>query len=251
MTKYLVVSDVHGYIDPLERVLTNADLYQEIWFLGDVIGHDAMVSADSFLRCYSLLYKFRDKIRCVIGNWEYWILNPQKDKDENSPQYIYREYLQARREELKNAGLYTWIAEWPEKIDRDEFAYIHGSPSAFRDPTFHTTETYILPQNGKYVSTIFLNKMINRPHLLFAHTHQPGYFRVNCVSDPQFNTLQRRDLDKPFDYEGKGFKIHYAINPGSISQNRKIYLDNELVDPGRTALVIDTEKKTFTFIEVK
>lgn len=251
MAKYLVISDVHGHIEPLKKVLETVQNYDEIWFMGDVIGHDENLKPEDYLECYSLLYEHQDKVVCIAGNWEYWLFHPERDQNPKLEQYQYRNYLPIKRVEMENAGLLDWVAKWPEKSEREQFTLIHGSPYSYRDPDFlHAIETYILPQDGNFVSGIFQRK-IATPHLLFTHTHEAGYFKFNSANVPVWNSLQKKDIDQPYKYNGLDHRIHFAINPGSISQNRKINQGDAPVDPQRTALVIDTVSKEFTFIEVK
>ena len=97
MAKHFVFSDVHEDHASLEKALyiaQNISNLDDIWFLGDVIGHRLDGYADdAFIHCLEILKDIKGDKRFVKsrkrkpvlkplrGNWEYWLFDPKHDED--------------------------------------------------------------------------------------------------------------------------------------------------------------------------
>ena len=78
--RHLVLSDLHENRPALLRafeVTEAAGGFDDIWFLGDLLGHCISKSVCDALYCLQVLRE-RSAV-CVIGNWEEWFLLPEQD----------------------------------------------------------------------------------------------------------------------------------------------------------------------------
>ena len=101
--RHLVLSDVHENQNSLMRFILKAaksrDGFDDIWLLGDLFGHSEDAVGEKRLR-RSFLSVLSDlslvPIHSVFGNWEYWLMHPEKDR-ENEAQQNFIESLSTRR----------------------------------------------------------------------------------------------------------------------------------------------------------
>lgn len=256
MPKILVVSDIHQDDRALETILRCSADYDQIWFLGDVVGHGDHVKhkypdyEGNAQVCYEMLQ--HHKAQCIIWNWEYWLLNPEKDKEKDSNQYPYRDELTIAREGLKRKGLLDWISSWKQDIPISPFTLVHGSVDRYNGPgseADHPSEVYLMPEELDIVKRVFLYKKTSTPHMLFGHTHIPGYFTYNGHFYPEWHDIKKSDLDvsHPYKLEMISRVVHFVINPGSANLNRNKDSKGYWSDVYGTILEINTDEHTFTY----
>lgn len=252
MTLILVISDIHKDDRALRSALENLT-YEKVWCLGDVAGHanyvrDNYDDYDGDIRAsYQLL---RDKgASCIKGNWECWLLNPEKDDDPDAFQYKYRDELISDRAALAKTDMIEWIRnEWKTIIEfpEEKFTLVHGN--IFGRPGTEACEDYLYPELTREINRIRRN--VDR-HMLFGHTHIPGYFKANGVGIPIWKSLTPQAMDEDIKYNLDHHNIQFFINPGSINQQQSI--DRRKVDrvdfPG-TVIIINTDDETFRYVPI-
>ena len=167
-----IISDVHGNLDALEAVLSDAADVDQVWCLGDVVGYGPQPN-----ECVALL-RAREAL-CVAGNHD-WAAIGKMDTSEFNPEATeaalwtgaqltaeHRDYLGALPEQLQAGAL-------------DEFTLVHGSP---REPIWeYLTHVSVARLNFDYFQT---------PYCLVGHTHVPLIFQRPLPSErsPSYRTL--------------------------------------------------------------
>jgi predicted phosphodiesterase len=214
MAKHLIISDLHENITALKSAIEEAQKlggFTDIWFLGDSIGHHGKnnLDSDDCIACLKLLQK--ENAMAVRGNWEQWLLRVNKKKEKNEHYGL----LKRRHKELQNADMLGFIKSWSVEKRVGNFTLAHGSPYACNNSGEEVMrwETYLHPWMGECISTIFSHKHISTKHLIFGHTHDPGYFHYNGIF------AYWVDVDKlhtPISL-GNYPENHFAINPGSLT----------------------------------
>ncbi len=265
MTKHLVISDIHQDDRALQSLLKSAKDYDAIWCLGDVAGHKDQLEkkyagegyTGDVLACYQMLREINAK--CIIGNWEGWLLQQERDNDETAYQHPYASELAEIRDVLKGTDILDWIKCWETSMYLDNlFTLVHGSIDNNGNDKAKMWETYIRPKRPgvkqdvknhddiELIHNIFWRKKLNTPHMLHGHTHIPGHFIWNRNLPEWYGP----DLDYEYPYNYRNRTSHYIVNPGSLSLNRVSNGSAFERDLQGTALVIDTHKHVFYYISV-
>lgn len=227
--------------------------FDDIWLLGDLFGHSDDATGEEeltqpVLNAFQILEKYKGP--AVRGNWEHWLIHPEHDA-RSKYQGKYRDQLVQRRELLSqrdNRALLDWIARdtiriLPE-IETPEFTMFHGcSYPCHRNSDYqpHPCECYLFPRDLNIVTRgLFGNaENLKTPHFLFGHTHTPGFFTYSVTSMKnmwQFFTMDMQGRAIRYGDPGQRF----GINPGSAG-----------IETGRfprTAVLLDTYQKTFTYL---
>ncbi len=131
--RHLVISDLHENYPALQRALAAAEQaggFDDIWFLGHAIGH-----CDGALHCDrdACLRELQNRgAICVLGNWEGWLLHPERNND--SYQKMHAETLQHLGSGLAT-DLAAYIREWEVKIELGDFTLTHGAPALGNNKT--------------------------------------------------------------------------------------------------------------------
>jgi len=252
MTKILVISDIHRDDRGIEFALEQTN-HNEVWCLGDVSGHIEYVKEKyngylgNHLKCYQLLKQRH--AHCIKGNWEHWLLNQAKDNDPQAFQFKYREELIAERKVLEGSGILEWIdKEWKTEDVQDDFTLTHGSIDNNGDEKVEKWEYYLYPDYTREVGRLITRKKLETHHMLFGHTHIPGFFKSNG-NVPEWYPLTPQNINDEFDYNLGDHLIHFIINPGSLNVNNGRRSDIRAGLPG-TALIIDTETQKFRFLPI-
>lgn len=197
---------------------------------------------------YQILGKY--KSMAVRGNWEYWLTHPERDA-RNKYQGKYADQLAQRRALLgkrNNKPLLDWASRntvlvFPEQGEA-EFTLFHGCSYVFyrnSDYQPHPCECYLFPRDLNMVTRgLFGNpENLRTPHFLFGHTHTPGFFTYSVTSMVNMWQFFQPDLkDRPISYGDSSRR--YGINPGSAGIETRRF--------PRTAILLDTAEKTFTYI---
>lgn len=238
--RHLVISDLHERYDYLDSALRQAhDMggFDDIWFLGDVVGHCG--DACERDRCIRLLQE-RHAV-CVRGNWEYWLLRPEADSDDPEGQSPHAYALSAIRKELP-PGTLEFLSTWPTVRTMGCFTLAHGVPSSeVADPDRDQCESYIYPESFRKVDRIFQHALVSTSHVVLGHTHLAGMFHHNG-HQPRWQGLKPEWLAREQTVDGMDGR--YVINPGTASDSSR-----RGGSEYPTALVLATEANNdrFTF----
>ena len=255
--RHLVLSDLHENSEALKRFIQIAEArpggFDDIWLLGDVFGHSVEATG-----AYDLTRPVLDDLMSLMrydgyavqGNWEYWLSHPERDPN-NKDQGKYSEQLIQRRELLAGYNGRPLL----DRLTRDsvlihsengtpEFTLFHGcSYPCHRNSDYQPEpcECYLFPRDLNIVTRGLFGDPghLASPHFLFGHTHIPGYFTYSVtgmVNMWQFYTDQLKDT--PVSYGDEA--LRFGINPGSAGIAEKNH--------PRTALLLDTGEKTFTYL---
>jgi diadenosine tetraphosphatase ApaH/serine/threonine PP2A family protein phosphatase len=159
--KIAVISDIHGNLEALNRVLEYIDKLEgekRVVCLGDIVGYGPNPA-----ECFKIVESLTDKI--CLGNHEYAILD--EDFDYQMVKYARKAIRWTRGilgEEIREA-----ISRLPIQIEEDNVLYVHASPD---DPM---QWKYITNANIAYSG---LNEM--KHSLCFVgHSHIPGVYAYN------------------------------------------------------------------------
>jgi diadenosine tetraphosphatase ApaH/serine/threonine PP2A family protein phosphatase len=206
----LVLSDIHANIAALDAVLAAAPAVDEIWHLGDVVGYgpepDAVVARLGELAAIG-----------VRGNHDAAALGGDEIESFNVDA---RRAMEWTRTAISD-GTRAWLERLPERLVRDDWTLVHGSP---RDPIWeYVTSTPV-------ARAAFADLGTTRG--LHGHTHMPiGFLEEDGVLD----TMS----------PGSGSVLELGsrralLNPGSVGQPRDGI-------PTASWLVLDTGAGTATW----
>ena len=185
-----VLSDIHANLAALDAVLAAIPSVDEVWQLGDVVGYgpepDEVVAR---LRDIGALGVRGNHDAAAVGGLEIESFNVDA-----------RRAMEWTRTAIA-ADTRAWLAALPERLEREGFTLVHGSP---RDPIWeYVTSTPVARAGIAAMDT---------PFGLHGHTHVP----VAYLEDDG----HARD-DEP----GRGLADHVRrhralLNPGSVGQPR-------------------------------
>ena len=86
--RHLVISDLHENCRALLNFIRKAEKtpggLDDIWLLGDLFGHsDEATGAEDLtqnvLNMFQILERYKGP--AVRGNWEYWLMHPERDEN--------------------------------------------------------------------------------------------------------------------------------------------------------------------------
>ena len=251
----MVLSDLHENSGALQHFIRIAEHlpggFDDIWLLGDVFGHsdDATGLEDLTQEVMDeLMILMRYKGPAVQGNWEYWLTHPERDRS-NKDQGKYTEQLTQRRtllEKKKYKPLLDRLSANTALVSPEtgEFTLFHGCSYCCLGNSVYQPqpcECYLFPRDLNTVTRgLFGNaENLRTPHFLFGHTHTPGFFTYSAAS--MINLWQFFPPDRanqPISYGDSNQR--YGINPGSAGIAWR--------GLPRTALLLDTNEKTFTYL---
>lgn len=191
--KYAVLSDIHGNLEALEAVLADVEAWapDAVFCLGDFVGYGPDPNA-----CVARL---RQVIAAAVaGNHDLAALGELDVSVFNPLAAAAIRWTQAQL----SAESRAFLADLPERIERDGFLAVHGS---VRDPI----EEYILdPETAD-------RSFHADPFRICAvgHTHVPAVFMKH--NDGVRGGLLSADSPLPIDPAAR-----YIINAGSVGQPR-------------------------------
>lgn len=243
--RHLVISDLHENYSALQRAFAAAEQaggFNDIWFLGDALGH-----CDGGFNCDrdACLRELQDRrALCILGNWEGWLLHPERDAD--GYQKIHADTLKHMRSGL-TADLADYIGSWSEKVELGDFTLTHGAPAVGNNHTRYEHppepwEIYMRPTETEMVTRFFFRNQVRTQHLIFGHTHCPGYFHYNGTG-ARWTFLAPDVASKEISFHEHGGR--FALNPGSLSHNGAKDCKPNLP---ASALLVDDTRCTFRFL---
>ncbi len=187
--KVIVISDIHGNLEALNRVLDYIDKLEgekRVVCLGDIVGYGPDPA-----ECFKIVESLTDKI--CLGNHEDSILDTDYDYQ------MTKHALEAIRwtrgilgEEIREA-----INNLPLQIEEDKVLYVHASPD---DPM---QWKYITNARNAYSSLIEMKHSL----CFVGHSHIPGIYA--------YQKIQRNGNKVVISNEGKTI-----VNVGSVGQPR-------------------------------
>lgn len=187
--KIVVISDIHGNLEALNRVLKYIDNMEgenRIVCLGDIIGY-----GPDPVECFKIVESLTDRV--CLGNHEYAI----QEED-----YDYQMAKSARKairwtRDLLGEGIREAISRLPIQIEGDNVLYVHASPDN--------------PMQWKYITNTrnAHSSLIEMKHSLcfVGHSHIPGIYAYDELQgDSNKATLTGDDKT--------------IVNVGSVGQPR-------------------------------
>lgn len=212
----LIISDIHANLTALEAVLEDAEAFDRVWCLGDVVGYGPDPNA-CIERAQALPH-----LKCVLGNHDAAILGRIDIDAFNHEARASLEWLQT----TLLPGNLRWLADLEEYLEFDDFTIAHGSP---RDPIWeYIMDVNIARQNMDAFGTRFC---------LVGHSHFPLIFKMD--GDKKSSThLYLMPPDESFTLDRKSI-----VNPGSVGQPRDR-------DPRAAYMIYDDEDDTWTYHRV-
>lgn len=209
----LIISDVHANLTALEAVLADAEPYDRVWCLGDLVGYGPDPN-ECIERIRALPH-----LKCVMGNHDAAILGYIDIATFNLEARASLEWLQTT---LKPENK-SWLAGLEERLEFDDITIAHGSP---RDPVWE----YILDVNvARQNMAAFETKVC-----LVGHTHIPTIFKMDEEKKSSTH-LYMMPPEEKFTLEQK-----CIVNPGSVGQPR----DH---DPRASYLVYNDEDDSWIY----
>jgi diadenosine tetraphosphatase ApaH/serine/threonine PP2A family protein phosphatase len=205
-----VLSDIHANLAALDAVLAAVPSVDEVWQLGDIVGYgpepDEVVAR---LRDIGALGVRGNHDAAAVGGLEI-----------DSFHVDARRAMEWTRTAIA-ADTRSWLAALPERMEREGFTLVHGSP---RDPIWeYVTSTPVARAGIAAMET---------PSGLHGHTHVPIAY---LEDDGQLETMS----------PGAGSTVAFGphrvlLNPGSVGQPRDGI-------PTASWLVLDTAAGTATW----
>lgn len=190
----LVVSDVHANLAALEAVLHDANPFDVIWCLGDMVGYGPDPNA-----CIDRLREHPHM--CLAGNHDWAVLGKLDIRGFNADARIANQWTQG----VINQAARDYLRNLPPLRVEQGYTLAHGSP---RQPIWE----YILdPLTAELNFTAFETQIC-----LVGHTHVPVSFYISDDNDD--GPCEPR----PPRY-GKVVSLadgRWIINPGSVGQPR-------------------------------
>ncbi|MBN1648845.1 MAG: metallophosphoesterase family protein [Spirochaetales bacterium] len=207
--RILIISDIHGNLEALERVLEISDGVDAVWVLGDTVGYGPNPA-----ECLALVRKHAEVI--LSGNHDMAAVGLLPVSGFNSQAARAVEYT---RQLMNKEGL-KFLSSLAPMLAGKNITLVHGSPT---NPAFD----YILDHN----TALAAHRAITTEVCFFGHTHLPG-----CFYKKGKKYLWYRLDDNESIPLGNG---NILFNPGSVGQPRD-------GDPRASFAIADTEAMTWT-----
>ena len=189
----LIISDVHANLIALEAVLRDAEPFDQVWCLGDVVGYGPNPN-----ECVERIRDLQG-VQCIKGNHDAAIIG---DIDIRAFNYEARASLEWLDTVLKPENR-QWLTNLPDRLVLDDMTLVHGSP---RNPVWE----YILDKKAAWENmTAFDTKVC-----LVGHTHIPCSYQLEN-GDALSVKIRYFTPGKTFTVDLKSI-----VNPGSVGQPR-------------------------------
>ncbi len=214
--RVLLISDVHANLTALEAVLNDAEAYEGVWFLGDLVGYGPDPN-----ECIERIRALPDLV-ALMGNHDAATLDQLSTDAFNEDA---RQSVIWTRDALSPESV-AYLGELPDKVKVvDDVTLAHGSP---RQPVWE----YIL--NAKTATENFF--FFVTPFCFVGHTHLPRIFRLS-------DSRAQADLFVPIENACFELSPRLILNPGSVGQPRDR-------DPRAAYAIFDLETKMIEFRRV-
>jgi len=213
--RVLVVSDVHSNLVALEAVLADAQPFDRVWSLGDIVGYGPEPN-----RCIALLSEY-DHL-AIAGNHDWGVLGRLDLSRFNAVAKLANQW---NRDQLDPSS-HAYLSLLETIQIQEQFTTAHGSP---RSPIWeYIMHTSVALANFEHFDT---------PVCLVGHTHIPIMLRLE--DEGELEILDPDPTKEPIDLSHG----RHIINPGSVGQPRD-------GDPRAAYALVDTEAMTIQFRRV-
>jgi len=190
----LVIADIHGNLPALEAVLEEADSFDEVWCLGDVVGYGPEPN-----ECVTRLRRLPH--RTVAGNHDFAAVGMVATSEFNP---LAQQAAQWTAERLSSENR-EFLEGLPLQATVGEYTLVHGS---LRSAIWEYVDN----------ARTALENLLNQPtrYCLVGHTHVPTSFR-------EVTGILRRARERRLSGDRASFRLDAArsiLNPGSVGQPR-------------------------------
>jgi diadenosine tetraphosphatase ApaH/serine/threonine PP2A family protein phosphatase len=213
--RYLVLADIHANLDAMDAVLADAPPFDEIIFLGDLVGYgpDPNAVADRL--------RSMTRMTAIVGNHDWAALGKLNTSEFNG---LARQAVEWTSSAMR-PDVHAFLNVLEPRTERHGFTLAHGSP---RDPIWEYLESERqAPENFE----AFAGSLC-----LVGHTHVPRVFQLGPEGQARVAEPQHGDvLDL--------MAGRVIVNPGGVGQPRD-------GDPRAAYGLLDTAARTFTFHRV-
>ncbi len=208
--RYLIISDIHANRPALEAVLKDADGFDMIWCLGDLVGYGPDPN-----ECVERVQDFEHV--CLAGNHDWAALGRLSLDNFNLDARTASAWTQG---EL-TASARAYLESLPTRIEQGNFLLAHGSP---REPIWE----YLLDAGLAAVNFHYFSN----PFCLVGHTHIPMVFVLDEERDRCYPLVPSPHEPIPLG------AYRMILNPGSVGQPRD-------GDPRASYAILDTDANTW------
>ncbi|HIE24847.1 MAG TPA: metallophosphoesterase [Anaerolineales bacterium] len=209
--RVLVISDIHANYTAFEAVLKDADGFEAVWCLGDIVGYGPDPNA-----CVELLSE-QPNLFCVLGNHDIAAMGQMPTEAFNGDARL--SLLWQRR--VLSVSSMSFLHTLPQMVEpHEKVTLVHGSP---HDPIWE----YMMNK-----LTARLNFAEFQTDFCFVgHTHVPSIFW--WIDEEEDVVLDISEAGKVVELSGR-----IILNPGSVGQPRDR-------DPRAAYAIFDTEALTW------
>ncbi len=215
--RLLIISDIHANLTALEAVFADAESYDSVLFLGDLVGYGPDPN-----ECVERIRALPELI-ALVGNHDAAVLNQLSTEAFNNEA---RYTVTWTQDNLTQNNL-DYLGELPSKAKYlDDITLAHGSP---RQPVWE----YVL--NSQTAAENFF--FFDTSYCFVGHTHLPSIFRKGDGS-------VGADLFIPIENSQFELRPRLILNPGSVGQPRDR-------DPRAAYAMLDVESSLIEFRRVE
>ncbi len=220
MSRYAVISDIHGNLHALETVLQRIGEMEltEVICLGDIVGYGPYPD-----RCLDLVVKCC--ATAIRGNHDDAVINPEREIEFNGP--------------ARDAIMWTRGVLGPLHLNAlcrlKEVAHVAGTVMCIHDSPVAGPTDYV---HDAHIAAVAFGGLTTDICLL-GHTHVPMVFEA----PPGTGALSFADVVARAPQAGIPINLdpecRYICNPGSVGQPRD-------ADPRASFAILDLGERTFT-----
>ena len=207
--RYVVISDIHGNFPALQTVLMDAQPFDAVLCLGDVVGYGPNPN-----ECVERLQDF--PFTCIVGNHDWGAIGRADLLIFNNDA---RQALYWTQQELSLENR-DFLSNLPTTVQMDDFMLAHGSP---REPIW---EYLVDARSARDNFTQFDFQVA-----LVGHTHLP--LALEWSEEHNQARILLPDWEAPLSLTGR----RLILNPGSVGQPRD-------GDPRASYAILDVEQTT-------
>lgn len=214
--KILIITDIHANQVALETVLEEADGYEAVWCLGDVVGYGPNPN-----ECVDIV-KDLPGIICLTGNHDAAAIN-RMDISTFNPEA--RQSIEWTQKELTPESI-SFLEDRPETMVIDHITLAHGSP---RQPVYeYLLDTRAATENFEYFENDFC---------FVGHTHLPVIFHLKKGELMSGLMIPQVNGSTPL-------APRAILNPGSVGQPRDR-------DPRAAYVIFDPDANTWEYRRIE
>ncbi len=210
--RYVVISDIHGNFPALQMVLVDAQPFDAVLCLGDVVGYGPNPN-----ECVERLQDF--PFTCIVGNHDWGAIGRADLLIFNNDA---RQALYWTQQEL-SAENRSFLSDLPVTVEMDSFLLAHGSP---REPIWE----YLVDARSARDNFAQFNFQV----ALVGHTHLP--LALEWAEEHKQARILLPDWGTPLSLSGR----RLILNPGSVGQPRD-------GDPRASYAILDADQMTWEF----